>query len=153
MKHPSLEEELQRLWDSLAARWDVQKHEYWWPLRAGTAPPSVVAFHEDYFDDTKVSAGRKILVAHSVDRVWELREFGEWGCEQAVEAFKPASNGEEGYFTSSGFGWVVSASPESSITLAGDWLVEGFRELFPDFEQFSYEGPMSTPDRRGSWKF
>jgi len=146
-------DELQRLWDSLSTRWDIAKHEYWWPLRAGAAPPSVVAFHEDYLDDAKLSAVRKILIAHSVDRVWELREFGERGCEQSVEAFKPAYNGEEGYFTSSGFEWVVYASHESSITLAGDWLVAGFRDLFPACEKFSYEGPMSTPDQRGTWEF
>ncbi len=146
-------EEMQRLWDSLDSRWDVKKHHYWWPLREGTAPPDVVTFHADWLDQTKVATVREVLIGHGVSQVWELREFGEWGCEQSASALDPVYTGEEGYWTSSSSDWLVYASHESSITLAGEWLLASFRQRFPKCDEFSYQGPMSTPDQRGTWKW
>ena len=83
----------------------------------------------------------------------ELREFGEWGCEQSVSALEPAYTGEEGYWTSSSSDWLIYASHESSISLAGEWLVASFGQRFPQCDRFSYGGPMSTPDQRGTWKW
>ena len=147
------EEELRQLWESLDSRWDVKKHHYWWPLRDGTVPPDVVTFHTDWLDEVKVAAVREVLISHGIGRVWELREFGEWGCEQSVSALEPVYTGEEGYWTSSSSDWLVYASHESSITLAGKWLVASFRQRFHNCDQFSYGGPMSTPDQRGTWKW
>jgi hypothetical protein len=145
-------DELCRLWVNLDARWDVKLHHYWWPMREGVPPPNVVAFHTDWFDHGKTAALRGILVDHGIHRVCELREFGEWGCELAAEALEPAYNGEEGYWTSPSFDWLVYASHESSITIAGDWLVWDFRRQFPDADRLTYGGPFSTQDQRGSWK-
>jgi hypothetical protein len=147
------EEELRRLWENLDSRWDVKKHQYWWPLREGTAPPDVVAFHTDWLDEMKVAAVREVLIGHGVSQIWELREFGEWGCEQSVSVLEPVYTGEEGYWTSSSSDWLVYSSHESSITLAGEWLVATFRQRFPECDQFSYVGPMSTQDQRGTWKW
>jgi hypothetical protein len=147
------DEELQRLWESLDFRWGVKSDHYWWPLREGVPPPDVVMFHTDWLDGMKFAAVREILFDHGINRIWELREFGEWGCEQHVSAFEPAYTGEEGYWTSSSSDWLVYASHESSVTLAGEWLVASFRQRYPDCDQFSYEGPMSTPDLRGTWKW
>jgi hypothetical protein len=77
------EEELRRLWESLDSRWNVKKHHYWWPLREGTAPPDVVTFHTDWLDEMKVATVREILICHGISRVWEFREFGEWGWSKA----------------------------------------------------------------------
>lgn len=145
--------ELQRVWAIVNQRWDVTTQHHWWPLREGVLPSAVIAFHTDWFDDEKIAALRDVLIDHGVAVVWELREFGEWGCEQSVRAFDPTYNGEEGYWTSAGTEWLVYASHESSITLGGEWLLQAFRQRFPACDQFKYQGPMSTPDRRGSWRF
>jgi hypothetical protein len=147
------EEELRQLWENLDARWDVKKHHYWWPLRDGAGPPDALSFHTDWFDAIRVAAFREVLTGHGVSQVWELREFGEWGCEQDVSTLEPVYTGEEGYWTSLSADWLVYASHESSITLAGAWLVAGFRERFPRCDEFWYAGPMSTPDQRGTWKW
>jgi hypothetical protein len=131
--------------------WDVNTQDYWWPLRGGEPVCEAIAFHTDWFDNEKLSALRAVLIEHGVGVVWELREFGETGCEQSVHTFEPVYNGEEGYWTSTGSEWLVYASHESSITLAGMWLVQGFRKRLPDCDQFRYAGPMSTPDQRGTW--
>jgi hypothetical protein len=144
-------EELQRLWASLNSRWDVTTQHYWYPHREGEPAAEVVAFHTDWFDLEKIAVLREVLIEHGVGLVWELREFGEWGCEQGVSAFEPVYNGEEGYWTSSDCEWLVYASHESSISLAGEWLLRGFRQRFPACDKYGYRGPMSTPDQRGTW--
>lgn len=142
--------ELQQVWQNLGTQWGGRKH-YWWPLREGAAPPDVLIFHTDWFDDTKVAVIRGILVGFGITRVFEVREFGDWGCEQSVITFEPVYTGEEGYWTSNNFDWLIYASHESSISLAGDLLVRNIRLQFPECDQFTYGGPFSTPDRRGTW--
>jgi hypothetical protein len=144
-------EELQHLWKTLDARWDVNTQHHWWPLREGDFPSHSLAFHTDWFNGEKQAFLREALMSHGVKSVWELREFGEWGCEQSVRELEPVYNGEEGYWTSSTLDWLVYASHESSITIAGEWLVQSFRQRFPLCDGFGYRGPMSTLDRRGTW--
>jgi hypothetical protein len=146
-------EELNQAWHRLDDVWDIKMGHGWWPLRAGVAPSNVIAFHEDWFNRDKIAALRELLLDHGIDRVWELREFGEWACEQSTMALKPAYTGEEGYRMSSKVDWLVYVSHESSVTLAGEWLVEGFRRRFTVCDHFTYGGPMSTPDQRGAWKW
>ena len=144
-------EDLSRVWAHIAEKWDAKPGHGWWPLRDGTAPSGVIVFHTDWFDDAKVIVLRDLLSAHGIRSVWEVREFGEWGCEKDVGSLEPIYNGEEGYWTSEGSDWLIYASHESSVSLAGDWLVPIFRQRFPDSDQFRYNGPMSTPDKRGTW--
>lgn len=144
-------EELQRVWLTLNKHWDVTPQQYWWPLRAGVASKPVLAFHTDWFTAEKVATMCEVLVVHNVVLVWEVREFGQWGCEESVQNFDPSYNGEEGYWTSETADWLVYASHESSISIAGEWLLSGFRKAFPDCDHFQYRGPMSTADGRGTW--
>lgn len=145
-------EELQGLWRKLDQCWGANAWHHWWPLRNGTASQYVLTFHTDWFDVGKQKTLREILGGHGVEHVLEFREFGEWGCEQHVDGLEAAYNGEEGYWTSSVMDWLVYASHESSITLAGEWLAREFQRRFPDCSKYEYGGPMSTPDRRGTWK-
>jgi hypothetical protein len=145
-------DEIQQLWEQLNARWSAKKAHYWWPLREGTAPRDVVAFHTDWLNEQRLRVVRELLIARGIDRAWELREFGEWGAERAVSSMEFDYTGEEGYWASLSSDWVIYASHESSITLAGEWLVASFRQRFPECEQFFWEGPMSTPNQRGTWK-
>jgi hypothetical protein len=89
-------EELSRVWAHLAKWWDARPGYCWWPLRDGTTPLRVVAFHTDWFDAAKMTFVRDVLSANRVHLVWGVREFGEWGCEKGVESFEPVYNGEEG---------------------------------------------------------
>ncbi len=145
-------DELRRVWDRLNAQWNVTD-EYWWPLRNGNAPATVVAFHVDWFDTEKIDYLRGLLMSRAVELVWEVREFREWGCERPVSSLTPRYTGEEGYWTSPSMDWLVYASHESSVTLAGEWLTRSFRQRFRGCERETYQGPMSTPDRRGPWVF
>lgn len=145
-------DELNRVWAIVNDKWDVNAGHYWWPLRTGAPPFDAIAFHTDWFDIEKIAVLRTALTDHGVGLIWELRELGETGCEHEVGSFAPAYDGEEGFWTSTGADWLVYASHESSITIAGNWLVQSFRKRFPDCDQFLYAGPMSTPDQRGSWK-
>lgn len=145
-------EELQGLWRKLDQCWGANAGHHWWPLRNGTAPQYVLTFHTDWFNVGKQKTLREILGGHGVEHMLEFREFGEWGCEQHVDGLEAVYNGEEGYWTSSVMDWLVYASHESSITLAGEWLAQEFQRRFPDCSKYEYGGPMSTPDRRGTWK-
>ena len=47
----------------------------------------------------------------------------------------------EQYSTSEPSDWLVYASHESSITIAGDWLTAIFKEKWPEWMQHTYQGP------------
>lgn len=148
-------EESKELWGQLKRTWDIGEG-YWFPLREGPIPPQILAFHLDYFKkingfDFLSEAVRR----RGISRVFELHEFGpdEPDYEIEVSIFKPeyACGGEQ-YCTSAGLDWVVYASHESSITIAGPWLTGIFKEKWPECTERMYGGPFSTDDLRGTWK-
>jgi hypothetical protein len=142
-------EESKRIWTELKTRWGVDGG-YWYPLKSTELPRGVLAFHTDYFDGPKEALLRDLMTRRGIDRVWELREHGDGECELELPLFQPQYDGAEGYWTSTGSDWLVYASHESSITLAGDWLVTAFRAVVPDCDRYQYGGPFSTPDLRGT---
>ena len=144
------EEESSRIWAGLKARWDADR-SYWHPLRSPILPSGVLAFHVDYFNREKASVVQRIIEANGIKRIWELREAG--GCEYELDTplFTPQYTELEGYWTSSGFDWLVYASHERSITLAGDWLIQQFEQVFSECRNVTYEGCFSTQDLRGTW--
>lgn len=96
------------------------------------------------------------LKARGILRAFELHEFGpdEPDCEIELSILKPAYLwGGEQYCTGEPLDWVVYASHESSITIAGEWLTGVFKEKWPDWAQRTYGGPYSTEDLRGTWKW
>lgn len=144
--------EVDAAWARLKDVWIVDG-QYWWSLRYGTPPGCGISFHTDWFSAPKVAVLRSILLRRGVSRIFELREFGEWGSEQETESLDPVYTGEEGYWFSSRCDWLVYASHESSVTLAGDWLVRDFKNAFPECDEYTYGGPFSTADARGTWKW
>ena len=143
-------EESDRIWAELKAKWEVGC-DYWYPLKSKELPPGILAFHTDYFDDNKEAILRELLARRGIERIWELREHGDDDRELELALFQPRYNGAEGYWTSAESDWLVYASHESSITLAGDWLVLAFRETVPGCDRYRYGGPFSTTDLRGTW--
>jgi len=149
-------EESKELWNYLKRSWDVGDG-YWFPLREGPIPPNVLAFHLDYFKKMNGFELLKETVAqHGISRIFELHELGldEPDYEIELSIFEPGYRwGGEQYCTSAGADWVVYASHESSITIAGDWLTEIFKQKWPECTERTYGGPYSTDDLRGTWKW
>lgn len=146
-------EEGERLWHGLRKTWGIGG-DYWFPLKEGAMPPSILAFHTDYFESIN---GQHILrdglAKHGVSTVFLLHEFGDPEYEVELGIFEPGyRDGGEQYSTSEHGDWVVYASHESSITIGGEWLIEIFRALHPECVGLTYKGPYSTPDRRGTWE-
>jgi len=145
-------EEADRIWTELRTKWGADGG-YWYPLRSTELPRGMLAFHTDYFDGSRTLLLRELITRRGINRIWELREHGDDQYELEAALFQPQYNGAEGYWTSAGSDWLVYASHESSITLAGDWLVAAFRGIAPDCDQYKYGGPFSTTDLRGTWKW
>lgn len=148
-------EESKLLWERLARRWDLGG-DFWFPLRQGDPPPNAIAFHEELFS---VRHGaemlREGLIKHAIDHVFQLYACRppSYDYELELSIFEPAcTNGDEQYFTSKDVDWLLYTSHESSITIAGDWLADYFKEKWPDWSERTYQGPFSTSDLRGTWE-
>ncbi len=147
-------EESHKLRKDLKSAWDIGEG-YWFPLREGTLPPSIIAFHVEYYE--KMNGLRLLheaLMRRGVSRVFELHELGPDEPDDEIELsiLKPGYLfGGEQYCTDKSVEWVVYASHESSITIAGEWLTRIFKENWPEWSQKSYGGPYSTKDLRGTW--
>jgi len=128
------------LWDGLHKRWEVQEGQCWHPLLGTALPPDVLAFQQAWFDHAVPPAIlQRILDRRGTRRVWELREHGP-EYEIDLDEVEPHYNGAEGYWTSSDMEWFVYASHESSITVAGAWLIAAVKAVWPEWEQHLYTG-------------
>jgi len=152
LRRTLIKEESDRIWAQLKAKWGVDR-DYWYPLKGKELPAGILAFHTDYFDDNKEGILRELLTRRGIQRIWGLREHGDDDCELELSLFQPQYNGAEGYWTSAESDWLVYASHESSIALAGEWLVAAFRETVPGCDRYRYGGPFSTTDLRGTWEW
>lgn len=112
-----------------------------------------MAFHEELFRSRGgVGLLRESLARRGVSTVVQLHEFGPPDYEIGVSIFEPrCEGGNEQYSTSESLDWLVYASHESSITIAGGWLADLFRSRWLDWPEKTYRGPFSTPDLRGTW--
>jgi hypothetical protein len=121
-------DESKSVWSALRARWQIPEG-YWYPLTDCTAP-DVVAFDAAAFAEAAPPRRlQEILAARGIERVWELREYGP-EYEQDVSLFEPLYNGAEGYWSSQALDWVVYASHEGSVTVAG-WLLHELKKTCP----------------------
>jgi hypothetical protein len=145
-------QESERIWAGFKDRWDIGGN-YWFPLRKGNPPSDVMPFHKEFFHEMKgLELLHEALTARGITRVFQLHEFGP-DYEIELPIFEPRyAAGEEQYSTSELLDWLVYASHESSVTIAGDWLAAFFREEWPDWKERTYQGPYSTADLRGTWK-
>lgn len=137
--------EQKRLWLDLNRRWGTEQG-YWHPLITRDMPPGILAFQAAWFDHAMSSGQlRGIFARRGITRLWELGEGGP-AFEIATDSFEPMYAGAEGYWTSPGLDWLIYASHESSITIAGDWLIAEVKALWPDWEEhlwidWDYERP------------
>ncbi len=131
-------EESQRLGSQLNQRWGVDREDYWHPLISEELPPSVVAFDaHSVQEQVPLAALHDILDRRGIRRLWELHEYGA-EYEIDLELFAPVYTGSEGYWTAGEMDWLMYASHEGSLTIAGDWLIEEVRAAWPEWEQHLY---------------
>jgi hypothetical protein len=132
-------EESEALWTRVAERWGTDGG-YWHPLRMEEAPADIIAFNADAFhEEVPLSSLHQILATQRIARLWELREYGPEH-EIDLALFEPFYNGAEGYWTSNGAEWLIYASHESSITFAGEWLVDRIKRAWPTWRECLYRG-------------
>ena len=129
------EGESQSIWKRVKLRWGMTG-EYWYPLQ-GDAPPDAVAFDADAFEKhIPASIFQGILRDHGLLSAFELREYGpEYELELVLVA--PSYNSAEGYWTAGEFDWLVYASHESTVTVAGGWLMRSVKERWPTWTEYT----------------
>jgi hypothetical protein len=139
------EEEIHRLGDHIRSAWGRTTH-YWWPL-AGLRPDHAEAFQTEYFEkELGYPALRKILAARGVRGISELIEGGS-GRKISIEEFEPYYSGLESFWTSEQFDWVIYASHESSITVAGQWLLPAIQAVWTNWRARVWTTPFyQRPD-------
>jgi hypothetical protein len=127
------------LWDRISERWGIRE-QFWYPLSCKEPPPGVVALQADWFYHAiPLASLRALLTDRGITRVWELREDGR-DYELAMELLEPWYTGLEGFWFADTCDWLIYASHESSITLAGQWLIDAVQSLWPAWHEHIYDG-------------
>ena len=146
-------QEGERIWAGLKNRWGIGA-SFWFPLREDDPPADVIAFHTEFFQEMKgLEVLREALMDRGVTRIFQFHESGP-DYEIEFSIFDPRySVGAEQYSTSESLDWLVYASHESSITVAGDWLVAIFQRKWPEWGERTYQGPFSNANLRGTWEW
>ena len=142
-----------RVWRHLAKVWDARPgNHYWYPL-LNACPADVVAFQADWFDvGVGARAMQELLRRHGVSRVWlmnELQEHANYELSPMLCSF--GGRAGEAYWTSPELDWLIYVSHESSVTVAGRWLVEAVQRAWPTWHDRLYEHwdyPPPPPDAR-----
>lgn len=144
-------EDSERLWNGLRKAWSIGGG-YWFPLKEGTPPHNILAFHTDYFQSNGQRTLRDALERRGVSKVFRLHEFANPEYKVELRIFEPGYGdvGEQ-YSTSEHADWIVYASHESSMTI-GEWLIDVLCGLHPECIGLTYQGPFSTPVLRGTWE-
>lgn len=132
-------EELQVIWEQVEERW-YTIDDYWYPLVPDVCPADVIAFDSDQFRAAiPLNALHNILKKHNISCVWEIAEGAMHGWEMDCDMFDPEYTGDEGYWTSEGYDWLVYASHERSMTVAGEWLIAEIKQIWVDWKQHLYQ--------------
>jgi hypothetical protein len=132
-RHVLSDVENQSVRQQLKEYWGVDGG-YYFPLK-DECPQNSEAFVADAFE-TAVSIEnlRRELAQRNIIRVFEIREYGP-NYEMELSVFEPFYNGAEGFWTAQNYDWLIYASHESSITIAGDWLLDYVKSIWPDWKK------------------
>lgn len=126
---------------SLEEHWDVNLPGCWHPLLGGQMPPDVIAFQDAWFyEEVGAEQLQSILLGRGITRVWEITEIGlepEYELDTRLCDF---TYPPEKYWSSRELDWLVYVSHESSITFAGDWLINRIKEVWPNWQDRIYRG-------------
>ena len=130
-----------RAWKELNERWGVDG--YWYPLDRppdADPPPHTQAFTaEPFFEQDLQEHLRAALADLGVSRAWELRELDtDTNKEIELAVLEPVYTGAEGYWMDVSLAWLVYASHENSVTVAGERLLPELLRRWPDWRQHVY---------------
>ena len=126
------------LWARLQEQWKISDR-MWFPLSQCDLP-GVLAFKASAFSkEVPCEHLRTVLGKHNIERVWELKEYGP-EYEQDASLFDPYYDGAEGYWTSGTMDWLIYASHENSITVAG-WLLQELKVIWPKCAERLWSNP------------
>ena len=133
---------LKEEWNQVQQRW-YTIYEHWYPLLTDEWPADVLAVEAEWFlAEVPLSIIRRLLKQRGIEWIWEFRgEEAPASFRLACDLFMPCYTGDEGYWTSEGYDWLIYASQESSLTFAGSWLVQAVKDLWPDWAQHIWRGP------------
>lgn len=143
-------EETEILWNRFRSVWGIAGF-YWFPLADLSPGMNAIAFHEELWQER---GGRDLvqqaLREKNIERCFVLRELGPPHYECAANIVDATYDGSESFATSD-FSWLIYASHESSITVAG-WLADLCRLEWRDWADLTYGGAFHTNDLRGTWR-
>ena len=118
--------------------WGVSKG-YWYPLTTEEVDEAE-AFQDSYFEkEFGFEKLRELLRRRNVKNVWELRE-DDINYEIELNIFEPYYSGAEGFWCDENFDWLIYASHESSLTIAGSILPE-VKNLWENWENRIWTTP------------
>ena len=146
LRRPIAAPERDALLKRLALVWGIDRH-YWWPL-SDPRPPHAEAFDDDAFErEFGYPRLQDILASHGVARVLEFGEDGD-AFDIALSTFEPVYSLET-FWSTDKFDWIIYASHESSITVAGAWLLPAVQAAWPDWHRrrwgYQYGSAQSEP--------
>jgi hypothetical protein len=130
------EAESARLWAELKARWGVGRHPMWYPFdrhESDEPPPNAQVFDTFLLDEQFGPRLREVLAVLGVSRLWQLtKDSFQHEYELDLGLLEPVSNElDERYWTDASFQWLIYASHEDTVTIAGAELLSGLRGATP----------------------
>ena len=132
-------DELQAIAKILREKWGATK-SYFYPLDEAKSSyaPTYFAYNDVDFEeaipDEKLM---EILHKRGINRVYEIREWGDENYLQDVELMNPSYTGAEVFISSGKWDWLFYASHELSVTTGG-WLTQAIWDEWPNWEQAKY---------------
>jgi hypothetical protein len=114
------QEEITALWEKIDERWGTTGTEYWYPLIENKTESSLTAYDALSFH-SKMSSDelQSIMGKWGVERLYELREYGDENYSLSIDLWDPRYNGAEGFWVSEDLDWILYASHENTITVGG----------------------------------
>ena len=123
-------EEVKKLWQGIEKNWGADG-SYWYPLDSKTHP-SLIAYNLNDIDEAALQKNMHDYIANTdINRVFELREYGDENYLVDLGAEDFCYSGAEGFWISAKNDWIVYCSHENTITLGGSIVeaAKGFKAL------------------------
>jgi hypothetical protein len=143
------DQEVELLWRRLERRWRVQRKHSWFIGHTDIEkppPPHLLAFRELWFArQVPLETLRHILREHRpprppqaarIRRVYSLGFQGN--AEMDLDLLIPLLY--ETYWFSERLDWLLYVSHERSITVAGAWLIDAIKAVWPQWRDHLYDG-------------
>jgi hypothetical protein len=129
--------EVESLWLRVKARWGTDG-SYFYPLAEST-DPSLAAFDETAFNKQFPPASlQDILRAQGINRLFELREYGDNNYRLSIDIWEPYYDGAEGFWFTESLDWIMYVSHENTITTGGT-LTDAVMKNWPEASMHNWK--------------